>query len=94
MRPISQAVPGAIALLLHDAPLSSGKAAFAWTAAVGPAVDRATSVRLDGTVLRVEVASPQWAREIKRSRRIILARLQALLGQDAVTRLDVQDPHA
>jgi len=90
MRPLAHAVPGAIAQLLREAPLSSGKAAFAWTAAVGPALDRATKVTLAGTVLIVEVTSAQWAREIERSRRLIIARLQALLGKDAVTRLEVR----
>ncbi len=91
MRPLASALPGALAQLLHDAPLSDGKVAFAWKAAVGPAVERATAVKLDGTMLIVEVASPQWAREIKRSTAVILRRLQTLLGEDIVTRIAVRD---
>jgi Dna[CI] antecedent, DciA len=90
MRPLSQAVPGAIAHLLRDAPPSNGKAGFAWSAAVGPAVDRATRVTLEGTVLVVEVTSAQWAREIGRSRRLIIARLQALLGRDNLTAISIR----
>ena len=90
MRPLASAMPGALAQLLRDAPLSDGKVDFAWKAAVGPAFERATAVRLEGTVLIVDVSSVQWAREMKRSTRVILTRLQALLGDDAVTAIKVR----
>ena len=54
MRPLTHAVPGALAMLLRDAPLSSGKVSFAWRAAVGPALERVTSARLDGRTLIVD----------------------------------------
>ena len=44
MRPLTHALPGALAQLLRDTPLSDGKVGFAWRAAVGPAVERATKV--------------------------------------------------
>jgi hypothetical protein len=91
MRPLAHAVPGAIAQLLRETPLSNGKAAFAWAAAVGPALDRATRVALDGTVLIVEVTSEQWARELERSRSVILMRLQALLGRDNLTWISIRN---
>jgi hypothetical protein len=81
MQPLSQALPGALAALLRDAPLSPGKVDFAWKTAVGAAMGRATSVRLDKGVLVVDVATPQWAREVSRSSRVIVARLQALVGE-------------
>jgi hypothetical protein len=90
MRPLSQAVPGAVASLLRDAPLSDGKVAFAWKVAVGPAMDRATAIKLDGTVLIVDVMNLQWAREIKRSSGVILSRLGTLLGADTVTEIRVR----
>ena len=90
MRPLAQALPGALAELLRDAPLSDGKVAFARKAAVGPAFDRATVVKLDGTVLIVEVTTAQWAREIKRSIGVILPRLRTLLGSDTVTEIRVR----
>jgi hypothetical protein len=90
MRPLSQAVPGAVASLLRDAPLSDGKVAFAWKVAVGPAMDRATAIKLEGTLLLVDVANEQWAREIRRSSGVILSRLGALLGRDTVTELKVR----
>jgi predicted nucleic acid-binding Zn ribbon protein len=90
MRPLNQAVPGALAELLRGAPLSPGKIGFAWRVAVGPAMERVTSVRLDSRVLVVEAASRQWAREITRSADMILARLQTLLGAEAVERLEIR----
>jgi predicted nucleic acid-binding Zn ribbon protein len=90
VKPIIHAVPGALAELLRGAPLSPGKVDFAWKAAVGPALQRTTSVRLEGTQLLVDAATAQWAREIRRSSRVILSRLQLLLGQDAVTEITVR----
>ena len=90
MRSLTSAIPGALAELLRDTPLSDGKVAFAWKAAVGPAFDRATAVKLEGTVLIIDASSAQWAREMKRSTGVILGRLQTLLGDDAVTSIKVR----
>ncbi len=46
MRPLAHALPGALSELLKTAPLSDGKVSFAWRAAVGPALDRVTAVKL------------------------------------------------
>jgi hypothetical protein len=92
MRPLVQALPGALIELLRDAPLSAGKVSFAWRAAVGVNLERVTSVRLDGKALIVEAASPQWAREIRRSSGVILSRLKKLLGSQAITRIVVREP--
>jgi hypothetical protein len=94
MRPLSHALPGALALLLRDTPLSNGKVAFAWRAAVGAALERVTAVKLDGHLLIVEAGTPQWAREIERSKGLILMRLQTLLGSGAITRLEVRSANA
>jgi predicted nucleic acid-binding Zn ribbon protein len=90
VRSVQQVVPGAVAALLRSAPLSAGKVAFAWTTAVGPALERVTSVRLEGRTLVVVADSKQWAREIGRSSGMILPRLQTLLGSNVVTELRVQ----
>jgi hypothetical protein len=90
MRPISQALPGAVAELLRGVPTSAGKVSFAWRVAVGTGVERVSSVRLDTRTLLVDVTDQRWAREIARSSPIILARLQTLLGQEAVTRIEVR----
>jgi hypothetical protein len=91
MLPIGHALPGALAELLRSAPLSPGKVDFAWKAAVGPALERVTAVRLDAGTLFVDAAGPQWAREIRRSAHMILPRLQTLLGKDVVTAMTVRD---
>lgn len=90
MKPLSHAVPNAVADLLRDAPLSPGKVEFAWKTAVGPALARTTSIRLEGTRLLVEGTSPQWTREITRLSSIILTRLQQLLGSAVVTEITVR----
>jgi predicted nucleic acid-binding Zn ribbon protein len=77
-------------MLLRDAPLSSGKVGFAWRAAVGPAVERATRVKLEQRVLIVETTSPQWSREITRSSAVILKRVQELLGTEVLERIEVR----
>jgi predicted nucleic acid-binding Zn ribbon protein len=90
MRPLTHAMPGALMYLLRETPLSDGKVDFAWDAAVGPALARATHVKLEGGVLIVEAASTQWALEVKRSTPVILGRLQALLGSGVVTSVSVR----
>ena len=87
---MTHAVPGALMELLRGAPLSDGKVTFAWNAAVGPALERVTTVKLERTVLIVDAASAQWSRELERLRDVILARLQSLLGKDAVSRLEIR----
>ena len=91
MRPLTSALPGALTELLRGAPLSPGKVSFAWRAAVGPAVERGTSVRLENGTLIVDAASRQWAHEVRRSSSIILTRLQNFLGQDAVSAILVRE---
>jgi len=90
MRPLQHAIPGALLTLLRDTPLSDGKVGFAWRAAVGPAVQRATHVKLEGKVLLVDTTSAEWTREVSRSSPVILRRLQELLGADAVARIEVR----
>ncbi len=90
MNPIASAVPGAIAAMLRSAPLSPGKVDFAWKAAVGPALERVTAVHLEGDTLIVDAASAQWSREVVRSTRVILARLQHLLGEGTVASIQVR----
>ena len=82
-------MPGALAELLRGSPTSDGKVTFAWKAAVGPAFDRVTNVKLERRVLLVETASAQWSKEVMRSSPVILKRLQSLLGADVVERIEV-----
>jgi len=91
VRPLTSALPGALAELLKGAPLSDGKVSFAWRAAVGPALERETSVKLEAGTLLVDAASAHWAREVRRSSSIILNRLQRLLGEGAVTSISVRE---
>lgn len=83
-------MPRAVAELIRTAPLSPGKADFAWRFAVGPAVQRNTAIHLEAGLLIVDASSKQWADEVRRSIRVILARLHILLGEGAVTRIEVR----
>ncbi len=91
MRALTHIVPSALIQLLRDTPNSDGKMAFAWSAAVGPALARATRVKLENDTLIVEASSLQWAREVQRSSPIILRKLHVLLGSDRVARILVRD---
>jgi predicted nucleic acid-binding Zn ribbon protein len=82
-------MPGALVELLRGSPISDGKVTFAWRAAVGPAIQRVTNVKLERRVLLVETASAQWSTEVKRGSPVILKRLQSLLGADMIERIEV-----
>ena len=90
MLSISHIVPAALMELLRTAPLSDGKVTFAWKAVVGPALERATAVKLEGRTLIVETAGPQWTREVKRSSGVILTRLKTLVGDETVQTIEVR----
>ena len=83
-------VTSALQTLLRDQPLSKGKVSLAWSAAVGRTIDRVTSVSLgqDGT-LRVRADDRHWAREVGRSSALIRSRVNRLLGNGIVTRIEV-----
>ena len=89
MQPLSQGMPGALVELLRGSPLSDGKVTFAWKAAVGPAFERVTNVKLERRVLLVETASAQWSKEVMRSSSVILKRMQSLLGVEAIERIEI-----
>ncbi len=80
----------ALARLLRGQPLSPGKVSLAWRTAVGPAVARVTDAALgpDGA-LAVTAADAHWTRELRRSHRLLTTRLNQLLGDGVVTRIDV-----
>jgi predicted nucleic acid-binding Zn ribbon protein len=81
-------IPAVLAEVIRKAPLCPEKVEFAWRAAVGSALDRVTTVRLDDEgVLHVKAADAHWAREVKRSSRLILKRLEGLLGAGVAKKL-------
>ena len=87
--PVHDVMPGALAAVLRKAPLTPEKIAFAWRTAVGPAVDRVTSIELKGRVLHVRAKDASWQREVERSAGLIRTRLAVLLGDGIVRGLDV-----
>ncbi len=83
-------VTSALQALLRDQPLSKGKVSLAWSAAVGRTIDRVTNASLgpDGT-LRVRADDRHWAREVRRSTALITSRVNRLLGDGVVKRIEV-----
>jgi hypothetical protein len=83
-------IPAVLAQVLRDAPLCPEKVEFAWRSAVGAAVSRVTTVRLDGNgVLHVTASDAQWGREVARSSRLILSRMTTLLGTGIIKKLAI-----
>lgn len=82
-------MPDALAEILAKAPLTPEKVAFAWKSAVGPSVDKATTVELRDRVLHVSARDVSWQREIEHSASLIRARLDALLGEGVVRYIQV-----
>jgi hypothetical protein len=89
VQPFQSFAAGVLADVIRKQPASPARTTFAWSVAVGPALARATDVELSDGVLRVTPKDARWGREIDRAGATILARLQSLLGRDAVTRIDV-----
>jgi hypothetical protein len=87
--PVHAIVPDALAAVLRKAPLSAEKVAFAWRMAVGPAVDRVTTIELNNGILHVRARDGAWRREVERSSHLIRSRLGALLGEAVVRVIDV-----
>ena len=83
-------MPRALAEIVRQAPLSPGKVDFAWRTAVGAGMARVSAVRLDGGVLLVDAQTAQWSSAIMRSSRIILSRMQALLGDDVISDIRIR----
>ena len=84
----NQVMPAVVADVIRKAPLTDEKVSFAWRLAVGPAVDKATKVRLgnDGT-LYVSADSAAWIDGVRQSIGLIRSRLAHFLGEDAVKRI-------
>lgn len=89
MIPVQAFLPDALAAVIRKAPLSPDKVAFAWRTAVGPSVDRVTTVTLTGHVLHVHAESAAWRREIEHSAALIRVRLESLLGPGVVSGFNV-----
>lgn len=83
-------MPAVLADVIRKAPLTDEKVQFAWRLAVGPAVDKATTVRLgaNGT-LYVKTEAPAWNDAIGKSLGIIRSRLAHFLGETTINRIDL-----
>jgi hypothetical protein len=84
----SKVMPAVLAEVIRKAPLTDEKVAFAWRLAVGPAVDKATTVRLSSNgTLHVRAESPAWIDAVRKSVGLIRSRLAHFLGEQAVKQI-------
>lgn len=90
MDSIASVVPHAVSRLLRVGPMSQGKLDIAWRVAVGDALSRVSTARLHGDIVEVHPVDQRWQKELKRSAPVILSRLHALLGADAIARVVVK----
>jgi hypothetical protein len=83
-------MPAVVAEIVRKAPLTDEKVSFAWRLAVGPAIGKATTVRLgaNGT-LHVSAESPAWSEAIGKSLGLIRSRLAHFLGETTVRSIDL-----
>ena len=91
MIPVKQLSPSVVIGLVRQQPLSPPKVSFAWRTAAGPALARAATAELrnDGTIV-ITTTTAAWAREVERSRALLLMRMQEMLGAEVATRLAVR----
>ena len=82
--PVHRFMSEVLVEVLRKAPLNEDKIAFAWRAAVGPGVDKVTTIALRGRVLYVHTKDAAWQREVERSMGIVRSRMEALLGKGVV----------
>jgi hypothetical protein len=86
----SKVMTAVVADVIRKAPLTDEKVSFAWRLAVGPAVGKATTVRLgaNGT-LYVKSQTPAWNDALGKSLGMIRSRLAHFLGETTVKSIDL-----
>ena len=87
----NKVMPAVVANVIRKAPLTDEKVAFAWRLAVGPAVAKATNVRLDTNGTLYVTAQAAWLDGVRQSVGLIRSRLAHFLGDDAVKRISYED---
>ena len=88
---VQRVLPDTLSEIVRRQPLTQAKVDFAWRTAVGSALARVSSARLDGDgTLRVRTDDDRWTREIERGHEVIRARLDRLLGPD-LKRMEIRE---
>jgi hypothetical protein len=89
MIPVQHFSTSVLAQIVRLQPPSQARTNFAWQLAVGQAVARATTVRLEDGVLTVRAVDRRWIREIDPMVAAVLDKLQQILGKDQIVRIDL-----
>jgi len=87
MNPIQSFSSGVLAEVIRRQPASKARTDFAWQVAVGPALARVTTVTLTEGTLTVTARDERWLKEIARARKVILQKMQHLLGANAIRKI-------
>jgi hypothetical protein len=87
MIPLQNFSTSVLAEIVRRQPASKERTNFAWQLAVGPALARVTTVELGQGVLTVRGLDARWLVEIERARVPVLQKMQHLLGDGEVTRV-------
>lgn len=90
MKGVGSLLGKVVPAMVANAPLTPEKVTFFWGVAVGPAIARASTVRLEQGLLTVRTSDRAWEREVTRSADVILPRVQQLLGRHVVRQLVVE----
>lgn len=89
MEPIQGCLDPVVARILRQAPPSPARLECAWRLAVGPELARISTVTTTAGVLSVTLPDRRWAQEFRRSIPLVLERLQRMLGDEEVRRIEI-----
>ena len=93
MQSIHGPAAATLKMILDAQPLTEAKVGFAWRVAAGPTLATAATVAWSpGGPLRLTPRSDAWRQELVRARGVLLEKIRALLGPDAVTTIRVESP--
>jgi len=76
--------------ILQQQPLGPAKIAFAWRMAAGATLAAATTIRWSDGRLVVRPRTDEWRREVIRARPIVLVRLRAMVGDEAIRAMEIE----
>ena len=82
--PVHDLLPAFLTDVLRKAPLCPEKVTFAWRHAVGPALDRATTVEFRDGLLVIRTRDEHWSREVAKALPMVRPRLDAILGAGTI----------
>jgi predicted nucleic acid-binding Zn ribbon protein len=91
MQPVGELLPSIYRKLVREAVDEQALALALWPVVVGPKVaERTRAVRLFGSTLVVEAATPEWRRQLSAMTWEIVGKLNAAAGKEVIRDLQFQ----